>query len=69
MGKSGTMDINTGGPNPKTLSLGKPKEEKRITKEDLMRIKSRLDLSGNQTLLVRTAIRSVFGRKSVEPGL
>ena len=67
--KNGTMQIKTRGPNPKTLSFGKPKEEKRVTMEDLMRIKSRLDLSGNQTLLVRTAIRTVFGRRSVEPGL
>ena len=33
-----------------------------------MRIKMRLDLSGNQTLHLRTAIRTVFGRKSVEEG-
>ena len=67
--KDGTMEIKTRGPNPKTLSFGKPKAEKRVTKEDLMRIKSRLDLSGNQTLLLRTAVRSVLGRRSVEPGL
>lgn len=55
--KNGTMEIKTRGPNPKIISCGKPKAEKRITKEDLMRIKSRLNLSGNQALLVRTAIR------------
>ena len=33
-----------------------------------MRIKMRLDLSGNQTLHLRTANRTVFGRKSVEEG-
>ena len=67
--KTGTMEIKTRGPNPKIITCGKPKAEKRVTKEDLMRIKSRLNLSGNQTLLVRTAIRSVLGRRSVEPGL
>ena len=67
--KDGTMEIKTRGPNPKTLSFGKPKAEKTVTKEDLMRIKSRLDLSGNQTLLLRTAVRCVLGRRSVEPGL
>ena len=68
VGKNSTMELKTRGPNPKTINFGKPKEEKRVTKEDLMRIKSRLDLSGNQTLLLRTAIRTVFGRQSVEEG-
>ena len=68
VGKNGTMELKTMGPNPKTINFGKPKEQNRVTKEDLMRIKSRLDLSGNQTLLLRTAIRTVFGRRSVEEG-
>ena len=68
VGKNGTMEVKTRGPNPKTVTFGKPKEGRRVSKEDLMRIKSKLDLSGNQTLLLRTAIRTVFGRQSVEEG-
>ena len=34
-----------------------------------MRIKSKLELSGSQCLQLRTAIRTVFGRRSVEEGL
>ena len=68
VGKNGTIEVKTRGPNPKTINFGKPKEERRVTNQDLMRIKSRLDLSGNQTLLLRTAIRTVFGRRSVEEG-
>ena len=68
IGKNGTMQVKTRGPNPKTITFGKPKAERKVTKEDLMRIKSKLDLSGNQSLLLRTAIRTVFGRRSVEAG-
>ena len=68
IGKNGTMQVKTRGPNPKTITFGKPKAERRVTTQDLMRIKSRLDLSGNQSLLLRTAIRTVFGRRSVEAG-
>ena len=52
----------------KTITFGNTKVERKVTREDLMRIKMRLDLSGNQALLLRTAIRTVFGRKSVEDG-
>ena len=69
IGKNGIMEIKTRGPNQKTITFGKPKIEKKVTKEDLMRIKSKLDLSGNQCLQLRTAIRTVFGRRSVEEGL
>lgn len=61
VGKNGTMRI-------KTITFGNTKVERKVTREDLMRIKMRLDLSGNQALLLRTAIRTVFGRKSVEDG-
>ena len=69
IGKNGTMEIKTRGPNQKTITFGKPKIEKKVTKEVLMRIKSKLDLSGSQCLQLRTAIRTVFGRRSVEEGL
>ena len=69
IGKNGTMEVKTRGPNPKTINFGKPKAERRVSKEDLMRIKSKLDLSGNQCLQLRTAIRTVFGRRSVEEGV
>ena len=69
IGKNGTMELKTRGPNQKTITFGKPKTEKKVTKEDLMRIKSKLDLSGSQCLQLRTAIRTVFGRRSVEEGL
>ena len=68
VGKSGTVEVKGRGAHPKTITFGKMKVERRVTKEDLMRIKMRLDLSGNQTLHLRTAIRTVFGRKSVEEG-
>ena len=68
VGKSGTMQIRGRGAHPKTITFGKTIVERRVTKEDLMRIKLKLDLSGNQTLQLRTAIRTVFGRKSVEEG-
>ena len=68
IGKNGTMEVKTRGPNPKTITFGKPKTERRVSKQDLMRIKSKLDLSGNQCLQLRTAIRTVFGRRSVEDG-
>ena len=66
--KNGTLKIQGRGAHPKTITFGKTKVERRVTKEDLMRIKTRLDLSGNQTLLLRTAFRTIFGRKSVEDG-
>ena len=68
VGKNGTMKIQGRGANPKTITFGSAKVERKVTKEDLMRIKVRLDLSGKKALLLRTAIRSVFGRKSVEEG-
>ena len=66
--KNGTVQIRGRGAHPKTITFGKTTVERRVTKEDLMRIKMRLNLSGNQTLHLRTAIRTVFGRKSVEEG-
>ena len=66
----GTLEIKTSGPFPKLVAIGsaaKPKAST-MTKEDLMRIKSKLNLSGKQTLNLRTGIRTVFGRKSVEDG-
>ena len=68
VGKNGTMKIQGRGAHPKTITFGNTKVERKVTKEDLMRIKMRLDLSGNQALLLRTAIRTVFGRRSVEDG-
>ena len=61
VGKNGTMKIQGKGAHPKTITFGKAKVERKVTREDLMRIKMRLDLSGNKALLLRTAIRSVFG--------
>ena len=66
--KNGTMQIKGRGAHPKTITCGKIKAERRVTKEDLMRIKMRLELSGNQALKLRTGIRTIFGRKSVEEG-
>ena len=68
VGKSGTVQVKGRGAHPKTITFSQTKVERRVTKEDLMRIKMRLDLSGNQTLHLRTAIRTVFGRRSVEEG-
>ena len=68
VGKNGTIEVKGRGAHPKTITFGQVKVERRLTKEDLMRIKMRLDLSGSQTLNLRTAIRTVFGRKSVEEG-
>ena len=68
VGKNGTIEVKGRGAHPKTITFGKIKVERRLTKEDLMRIKIKLDLSGNQTLNLRTAIRTVFGRKRVEDG-
>ena len=68
--KGGTLEIKTSGPRPKFVGIGtfaKPKA-RTMTKEDLMRIKLKLNLSGKQTLLLRTGIRTTFGRKSVEDG-
>ena len=64
------MEIKTSGPFPKLVAIGsfaKPKAST-MTKEDLMRIKLKLNLSGKQTLHLRTGIRTVFDRKSVEDG-
>ena len=66
--KNGTMQIKGRGAHPKTITCGKIKAERRVTKEDLMRIKMKLELSGNQALKLRTGIRTIFGRKSVEEG-
>ena len=68
VGKNGTIEVKGRGAHPKTITFGKTIVERRVTKEDLMRIKIKLDLSGNQTLNLRTAIRTIFGRKSVEEG-
>ena len=68
VGKNGTMKIQGRGAHPKTITSGKTKVERRVTKEELMRIKLKLDLSGNQALHLRTFVRTIFGRKSVEEG-
>ena len=67
-GKNGILKLQGKGPHPKSISFGKTKVERKVTKEDLMRIRMRLNLSGNQALLLRTAIRTKFGRNSVENG-
>ena len=71
VGRSGTLEIKTRGPNPKIVgigSYGRFNVARKMSKETLMRIKMRLNLSGTQTLLLRTSIRTVFGRKAVEDG-
>ena len=66
----GTLEIKTRGPFPKLVAIGSAAKLKAstMTKEDLMRIKVKLNLSGKQTLNLRTGLRTVFGRKSVEDG-
>ena len=69
--RNGLLEIKTRGPHPKIVgigSLGKFNITRKMSKETLMRIKMRLNLSGEQTKLLRTSIRTVFGRKSVEDG-
>ena len=66
----GTLEIKTRGGWPKLVAVGSAAKPKASTmrKEDLMRIKLNLNLSGKQTLKLRTGLRTVFGRKSVEDG-
>ena len=68
--RGGAMEIKTSGPFPKLVAIGSSAKPKASTmmKEDLMRIKLKLNLSGKQTLHLRTGIRTVFGRKSVKDG-
>ena len=66
--KTGSVKLQTRGPHPKTITFGNIKVERKITKEELMRIKAGMNLSGNQLLKLRTCLRTVFGRKSVEDG-
>ena len=68
IGKAGTIELQTRGPHPKIITFGKWKDDRQVSKEVLMRMKMRLNLSGAQTLQLRTAIRTVFGRHSVEAG-
>ena len=68
--RGGTLEIKTSGPFRKLVAVRSSANPKAstMTKEDLMRIKLKLNLSGKQTLNLRTGIRTVFGRKSVEDG-
>ena len=68
--RGGTMEIKTNGPFRNLVAVRSSANPKAstMTIEDLMRIKLKLNLSGKQTLNLRTGIRTVFGRKSVEDG-
>ena len=65
----GTMHILTRNSRYKTITIGKIKPEKTFTRDDIIKLKRLLDLSCNQTKKLAGGMRTVLGKRGVEPNL
>ena len=67
--QSGTIVLSTRGRHKKTITIGSARPLKMFTTEDLLKLKSTLNLRNKNLYELRTAIRTVLGFNSVQPGL
>ena len=65
--RDGSISLATKGPNKKTVTFGPKKENRVFSHEDLLRLKTRFNLSTDKALELSAAIQHVMGQKSVEP--
>ena len=67
--KEGSMQLATRGPNPKTITFGKPRPRKTFSHDDLIKLKMSMNLSGKSTKVLAAGLRVAFGRDVIEPNL
>ena len=66
---SGTLELSTRGSFKKTINIGTIRPPKMFTTEDLIQLQSTLNLRNKNLYELRTALRTVLGFNSVQPGL